>query len=74
MILSPSLQQRADLKQNLMATLRDLLIQLDTSNDESIDRLKIQTDDRSISQISKMTNYAFENLTNLLNSLDLELT
>ena len=72
-ILFPSPQQREGIKQDLKARLRDLLTQLEVSNYESIYDLKIQTDGQNMPQISRMTNYAFENLTNLLDGVDIEI-
>ena len=69
----PSPQQREGIKQDLKARLRDLLTQLEVSNYESIYDLKIQTDGQNMPQISRMTNYAFENLTNLLDGVDIEI-
>ena len=69
----PSPQQREGIKQDLKARLRDLLTQLAVSNYESIYDLKIQTDGQNMPQISRMTNYAFENLTNLLDGVDIEI-
>jgi hypothetical protein len=70
-ILFPSPQQREDIKQDLKARLRDLLNQLKLINYESIYHLETQTDDQNMRQISKMTNYAFENLTNLVYAIDM---
>lgn len=69
----PSPQQREGIKQDLKARLRYLLTQLEVSNYESIYDLKIQTDGQNMPQISRMTNYAFENLTNLLDGVDIEI-
>jgi hypothetical protein len=70
----PSLQQRSKLKQDLKARLCDILIQLDMSEHKYLHHPKTQPSSTDIIQPAKIPSYAVENITNLLNSIDLELT
>ncbi len=67
----PCPQQREGVKQDLKARLRGLLEQLEVINYESIDHLKVKTNDENMPQVSKIVNYAFENLSNLLYAIDM---
>jgi DNA-binding MarR family transcriptional regulator len=73
-IMFPSLQQRSKLKQDLKARLCDILIQLDMSEHKYLHHPKTQPSSTDIIQPAKIPSYAVENITNLLNSIDLELT
>ena len=61
------------LEQDLKAELSDVLMQLDTLDREYIYYPKTQSSSRDRMQPAQIPSYAVENLTNLLNSIDLEL-
>jgi NB-ARC domain len=72
-ILFPSLEQKMKLKQDLKARLSELLMQLYPLEYKYIYYPKTQLASRNRTQQAKMPSYAVENLTNLLNSIDLKL-
>jgi hypothetical protein len=69
----PLLQQRTKLKQDLKAGLSDLLIQLDLIESKYLDYPPTQLASSDQIQPARMPSYAVENLTNLLDGIDLEL-
>ena len=73
LMLSPSLQQRRKLKQDLKAELSDILMQLAPLEYKYADYPKTQLSSSDRSERGKMPSYAAENITNLLDGIDREL-
>jgi hypothetical protein len=73
-ILFPSSQQRSKLKQDLKASLRNILVQLETIEYKCIEDPQTQLAISERIQPVKISSYAVENITNLLNRIDLELS
>ncbi len=69
----PSLQQKMELRQDLKAELSELLIQLDSIEYQHSYSAETQLPSRAQIQPVKMPSYALANLTNLLNTIDIEL-
>jgi hypothetical protein len=68
------LQQKTQLEQDLKAELSDVLMQLDTLDSKGNYYLETRLASGGSTRSAKISSYAVENITNLLNSIDLELT
>ena len=62
------------LEQDLKAELSDILMKLDTLDSEYIYYPKTQLSSRERVRSAKIISYAVENITNLLNNIDREIT